>query len=81
LDSIAVLTGLHGTEQAVDIALGKRGAGLLTDFDRLVAFAAADAGRVSFDLESAVGTEIGRRVDKLARVESDPRQAIVEAPR
>jgi hypothetical protein len=73
------LSGPHRAEQVVDIALRECRAGLLADFDRLVAFAAADSVRISFDLESAVGPKICRGVDKLARVEGDPGQAVIKA--
>src|SRR5262249_656657 len=79
--SLTVLPGPHRAEQAVDIALRECGARLLADFDCLIAFTATDAIRVSFDLEPAVGSEICRSVDKLARVESDPGRAVVKAPR
>src|ERR1700733_13347664 len=79
-DSLTIVASLHGTEQAVDVALGKRGPGFLTDLDRLVAFTAADAVRISFALEFAIRPEIGGGVDELAWIEGDPGQAIVKAP-
>ncbi len=74
----SLLSRAGSAEQAVDVVLRQGRAHFLRHLDDLVAFSASDAARIAFDLEAPVGPEIGLAVDELARIESDPGQAVVE---